>query len=287
MVVAVPTPATAPAGMPPRTGAWVVVPTYNEFATLPTLVARILNGLPDALAADLRILVVDDNSPDGTGALADQLAATEERLVVLHRTAKTGLGDAYAAGFHVALGAGARQIIQMDADGSHDPGAIPALLAALDVDADLAVGSRYVAGGSTPDWPLRRRILSRGGCAYARLVLGLEIHDLTGGFKAWRRDALEAALAEPLTVQGYGFQIELTHRAVRGGARVKEIPIAFRDRTQGKSKMGPAIVREAIVRVPQLRRVARTAAARTVDGGRGTHAPAPSPPPVPGPAGVR
>ncbi|WP_324338961.1 glycosyltransferase [Baekduia sp.] len=279
--------ATAPAGMPPRTGAWVVVPTYNERATLPALVARLLNALPAAPAADLRILVVDDNSPDGTGALADELAAADERLAVLHRTAKTGLGDAYAAGFAVALDAGARRIIQMDADGSHDPAAIPALLAALDAGADLAVGSRYVAGGATPDWPLRRRILSRGGCAYARLVLGLEIRDLTGGFKAWRPDTLEAALAEPLTVQGYGFQIELTERAVRGGARVTEVPIAFRDRTQGESKMGAAIVREAIVRVPQLRLAARTAGTRTADGGRGTNAPALSPSPVNRSAGAR
>jgi dolichol-phosphate mannosyltransferase len=234
-------------------GLWIVVPTYNEIESLP----RLLDGVADVLDArglEHRLLVVDDGSPDGTGQLADRHAARDPRIAVLHRQAKTGLGDAYAAGFAAALAGGAQRIVQMDADGSHDPGAIAALLAATDADgADLALGSRYVAGGSTPDWSLRRRVLSRGGSAYARALLGLAVRDLTGGFKCWRREALATVLREPLALQGYGFQIELTHRALRAGFTVAEVPIAFRDRCAGESKLGAATIREALLGVPALR----------------------------------
>jgi dolichol-phosphate mannosyltransferase len=253
VVTVVPAQATAQAGTTPTRGLWIVVPTYNERATLPALVSGLRGRLTPLLGNDFQVLIVDDASPDGTGAVADELAWTDDRIAVHHRSAKTGLGTASSAGFAAALDAGAELVLQMDADGSHNPAVVPALMAALDADnADLAIGSRYVAGGETPDWSRRRRLLSRGGCAYARLLLGLEVRDLTGGFKLWRADTLRAALAAPLTVQGYGFQIELTHRAVRGGARVTEVPIIFRDRAGGESKMGAAMVREAIVHVPRL-----------------------------------
>jgi dolichol-phosphate mannosyltransferase len=256
MVVAVPAKATAPARRPACTGLWVVVPTYNESANLGGLLTALRTAVPDA-----QVLVVDDASPDGTGELAAHRARSDEHLHVLHREGKTGLGQAYAAGFRAVLAAGATRVVQMDADGSHDPAAIPELLAAMDThQADLVIGSRYVPGGSTPDWPLARRLLSRGGCAYARTILGLAVDDLTGGYKLWRRATLEAVLAAPLTVQGYGFQVELTYRALRTGARAVEVPICFRDRTAGESKMGMGMVREAVVRVPQLRRAQRVSA---------------------------
>jgi dolichol-phosphate mannosyltransferase len=265
MVVAAPARATVAVGMEPRAAAatWVVVPTFNERATLPALIIRLAAALSLLAPGELRILVVDDDSPDGTGAVADGLAAADERVRVLHRARRSGLGDAYAAGFAYALAEGAATIVQMDADGSHDAADVPRLLAELGSGrADLVIGSRYVPGGATPDWPLRRRLLSRGGCAYARRVLGHDVRDLTGGFKAWSAATLAAALAEPLTVQGYGFQIELTDRAARRGARIVELPITFRDRTEGESKMGAAIVREAIVRVPRLRLERRRAGHR-------------------------
>ncbi|HEX5924818.1 MAG TPA: polyprenol monophosphomannose synthase [Baekduia sp.] len=256
-MLAAPSRATVRQPLRSPAGLWIVVPTYNEIESLP----RLLDGVADVLdasALEHRLLVVDDGSPDGTGRLADRRAARDPRIAVLHRQAKTGLGDAYAAGFAAALAGGARRIVQMDADGSHDPGAIAALLAATDAGgADLALGSRYVAGGSTPDWSLRRRVLSRGGSAYARALLGLAVRDLTGGFKCWRREALATVLREPLALQGYGFQIELTHRAVRAGFIVAEVPIAFRDRRAGESKLGAATIREALLGVPALRSTPR------------------------------
>jgi dolichol-phosphate mannosyltransferase len=257
-MLAVPTRATVRQPLRSPAGLWIVVPTYNEIESLPRLLDAVADVL-DARALEHRLLVVDDGSPDGTGALADRRAARDRRIAVLHRRAKTGLGDAYAAGFAAALAGGAQRIVQMDADGSHDPGAIPALLAATDPGgADLALGSRYVAGGSTPDWSLRRRVLSRGGSAYARALLGLTLRDLTGGFKCWRREALATVLREPLALQGYGFQIELTHRAVRAGFAVAEVPIAFCDRRAGESKLGAATIGEALLGVPALRSAPRT-----------------------------
>jgi dolichol-phosphate mannosyltransferase len=263
MMLAVRSRATVRRPLRSHAGLWIVVPTYNEVESLPRLLAAVAVAAPEA-GLDHRLLVVDDGSPDGTGRLADAHAARDPRIAVLHRRAKTGLGDAYAAGFAAALAGGARRIVQMDADGSHDPAAIAALVAATGAGgAGLALGSRYVAGGSTPDWSLRRRALSRGGSAYARTLLGLDIRDLTGGFKCWRRETLAAVLREPLTLQGYGFQIELTHRAVRAGFRVAEVPITFRDRRAGESKLGAATIREALLGVPGLRSHGRTATPTT------------------------
>ena len=256
-MLAAPSRATVRQPLRSPAGLWIVVPTYNEIESLPRLLDDVAEVL-DARGLEHRLLVVDDGSPDGTGQLADRRATRDPRIAVLHRQAKTGLGDAYAAGFAAALAGGAQRIVQMDADGSHDPGAIAALLAATDAGGvDLALGSRYVTGGSTPDWSLRRRVLSRGGSAYARALLGLAVRDLTGGFKCWRREALATVLREPLALQGYGFQIELTHRAVRAGFTVAEVPIAFRDRRAGESKLGAATIREALLGVPALRATPR------------------------------
>jgi dolichol-phosphate mannosyltransferase len=235
-------------------GPWVVVPTYNEVDNLPVLVGRLLAVLAGRPGAT--ILVVDDNSPDGTGQLAGALAAEDPRIRVLHRQGKEGLGAAYADGFRYALRHGATHVVQMDADLSHDPAAVADLLDAAQ-EADVVIGSRYVPGGSTPDWPTGRRLLSRGGSLYARLVLGLAVRDLTGGFKCWRAPALAAAIADNPTLQGYGFQIELTHRALRAGFRAAEVPICFRDRELGESKMDSRIVVEAMLGVPRLRRTPR------------------------------
>jgi dolichol-phosphate mannosyltransferase len=233
-------------------GPWIVVPTYNEIDNVERVVLGLAKTLDDAIAEDYRILVVDDDSPDGTGARAEELARDLRRLRVLHRSDKQGLGAAYAAGFEAALAGDATHVVQMDADLSHDPCAVPGLIAACE-DADLAIGSRYVRGGSTPNWTLRRRLLSRAGCAYARRWLGLGVRDLTGGFKCWRADALAAVAAEAMVVQGYGFQIEMTYRAARNGCRIAELPICFMDREHGVSKMHGGIVREALVQVPRLR----------------------------------
>lgn len=239
---------------PPATcaGPWVVVPTYNEIDNVERVVLGLARTLEAAIADDYRILVVDDDSPDGTGARVDELARDLDRLCVLHRIDKQGLAAAYAAGFAVALAADATHVVQMDADLSHDPSTVPDLIAACD-DVDLAIGSRYVRDGSTPNWTLGRRLLSRAGCAYARRWLGLGVRDLTGGFKCWRADALVAIAAESLVVKGYGFQIEMTYRAARNGCRIKELPICFMDREHGVSKMDGAIIREALVQVPRLR----------------------------------
>ena len=227
---------------------WLVLPTYNEAENLEPLVLAARPQLPSGS----RILVVDDGSPDGTGVIADRLAAEGDDVDVLHRPDKQGLGPAYVAGFRHALTGGARLVVQMDADFSHDPADIPALLAAA-AEADLVLGSRYVDGGSVADWGPLRRTISRGGSAYARGVLGVEIRDLTGGFKAIRREVLEAIDLGSISSLGYAFQVEITYRAVRAGFRVVEVPITFRDRRVGESKMSGGIVVEAALGVPRMR----------------------------------
>lgn len=207
-------------------------------------------GAPDGF----RILVVDDGSPDGTGRIADELAAEHDWMQVLHRTEKNGIGPAYLAGFRHALDAGAGYVMEMDSDFSHDPADLARLLqAARDGGADLALGSRYVPGGGVVDWGLLRRFISEGGSTYARLVLGLRVRDLTGGFKCFRREVLEAIHFDSVRSQGYAFQVELTYRAVQAGFRVVEVPIVFRDRQEGTSKMSWRIAAEAMWLVPLLR----------------------------------
>ncbi|HEX6667035.1 MAG TPA: polyprenol monophosphomannose synthase [Solirubrobacterales bacterium] len=228
--------------------AWLVLPTYNEAENLEAMVAAARANLPDSA----RVLVVDDRSPDGTGEIADRIAAADAAVEVLHRPGKQGLGPAYVAGFHRALKRGAGLILQMDADFSHDPADLPRLLEASE-RADLAIGSRYTAGGGVGDWNAVRRGVSRFGSAYSRFVLGLGVRDLTGGFKCWHREVLEAIDLGTIDAKGYAFQVELTYRAVRKGFSVAEIPIIFSDRRAGKSKMNAPIVAEAIWRVPLLR----------------------------------
>jgi dolichol-phosphate mannosyltransferase len=228
--------------------AWLVLPTYNEADNLEPLVAAALANLP----ADARVLVVDDNSPDGTGKIADRLAAADERVEVLHRPRKEGLGPAYLAGFRKALDAGAAFVLEMDSDFSHDPADLPRLLAAA-ADADLAIGSRYVGGGEVENWTPLRKAISRGGSIYARTVLGLRVQDLTGGFKCFRRQVLEAIPLETVSSRGYAFQVEMTYLAVKAGFKVVEVPICFRERRAGASKMSGRIVAEAAWKVPLLR----------------------------------
>jgi len=223
----------------------VVLPTYNERENIPQIVPAILAASPA-----LDVLVVDDNSPDGTGTLADELAAQNPRARVLHRERKEGLGRAYLAGFAQALAAGYGRILEMDADFSHDPARLPVLLA---TDADLVLGSRYVPGGNTANWGRGRRLLSRGGSLYARTILGVPIRDLTGGFKCFRRRVLEALDLGSVRSSGYAFQIELTYRAIRRGFKVVEVPITFVDRRVGKSKMSRRIVAEALWMVWKIR----------------------------------
>jgi dolichol-phosphate mannosyltransferase len=227
---------------------WLVLPTYNEAENLESMVAAVREHLP----AGSRVLVVDDSSPDGTGEIADRLAADDADLEVLHRPLKEGLGRAYVEGFGRALAGGADLIAQMDADFSHDPADLPRLLTAT-ADADLALGSRYVPGGGVEDWGPIRRLISRGGSFYARTILGLRVRDLTGGFKVFRRSLLERLDLETISAQGYTFQVETTYRAIRAGARVVEVPIVFRDRQLGRSKMSSRIVAEAVWRVPAMR----------------------------------
>ena len=225
--------------------ALVVLPTYNEAGNLERLVREVLEHQVD-------VLVVDDNSPDGTGAIADGLARELDAVEVLHRPRKAGLGRAYVAAFEHALESGAELVIEMDADFSHDPADLPRLVAAAD-DADLVLGSRYVEGGGVVDWGLLRRMLSRGGSVYARAVLGVPVRDLTGGFRCFRREVLERIAPADVDANGYAFQIEVTYRAIRAGFRVVEIPIVFRDRALGRSKMTPGIAFEAVWRVLALR----------------------------------
>jgi dolichol-phosphate mannosyltransferase len=238
---------------PPNGPMWVILPTYNEAENLEMAVGAIVLALVEAAPAGHRVLIVDDASPDGTGALADALAQAHPGVVeVLHRPAKRGLGRAYLAGFARALEGGAALVVEMDADLSHDPADLPRLAAAAR-GADLVLGSRYVPGGQVLDWGPLRRAVSRGGCWYAQAMLGLDVRDLTGGFKCFRREVLEAIDLPSVRSQGYGFQVELTYRAVQSGFDVREIPIVFRDRRAGESKMSWRIALEAVWRVPQIR----------------------------------
>jgi dolichol-phosphate mannosyltransferase len=226
----------------------VVLPTYNEAENVEAFVAAVREKLP----ASARVLIVDDSSPDGTGELADRLAADDEGVEVLHRPRKEGLGPAYIAGFRRALADGAGLVLEMDSDFSHDPAYLPRLLEASE-RADLVIGSRYVPGGGVGDWGPLRRAISRGGSTYARLVLGVGVRDLTGGFKCFRREVLEALDLDAVSARGYAFQVELTYLTIQRGFRVVEVPIFFRDRRAGTSKMDRAIVAEAVWRVPALR----------------------------------
>jgi dolichol-phosphate mannosyltransferase len=224
----------------------VCLPTYNERENL----ERMLRALGDK---SVRVLVIDDNSPDGTGELADRLAKELDYVDVLHRESKEGLGPAYLAGFRHALASDAELVLEMDCDFSHDPNYVPHLIAAVECGADLALGSRYVPGGGVRNWGLLRRLISAGGSAYARIILGVKIRDLTGGFKCYRRAVLEAIDLDAVESKGYAFQIETTYRALRAGFKVVEVPITFADREVGGSKMSKAIVAEAIWKVPGLR----------------------------------
>jgi len=232
-------------------GAWLVLPTYNEAENVEAIVRAALPHLAST-GIDHRVLVVDDGSPDGTGDLADRLAAEIEAVHVLHRPRKEGIGPAYLAGFAHAMANGADLLLEMDADFSHDPADLPRLIEAAD-RADLVLGSRYVPGGGVTDWGLGRRLISRGGSLYARILLGVPIHDLTGGFKCFRREVLERLDLKSVGTDGYGFQIEMTYRAIRAGFRVEEVPIVFRDRRVGASKMSARIALEAFLKVPMLR----------------------------------
>jgi dolichol-phosphate mannosyltransferase len=227
---------------------WLVIPTYNEAATLAELASAALAELPEPH----RLLIVDDASPDGTGAIADRLAEANPDVEVLHRPRKEGIGPAYITGFKRALESGADVVVQMDADFSHDPADLPRLLEALR-GADLALGSRYVDGGGVTDWGALRRAISRAGGSYARLLLGVPVNDLTGGFKAFRREVLESIDLDSVDAIGYAFQVETTYRAIQAGFRVVEVPITFRDRRIGHSKMSGGIVLEAAWRVPAMR----------------------------------
>jgi dolichol-phosphate mannosyltransferase len=233
------------------------MPTYNEAANIDGIVRATLSELDRVAPGRHTLLIVDDSSPDGTGELADELSRELSAVQVLHRTTKTGLGHAYLAGFARALEGGADMVIEMDADFSHDPRYLGDLLSAAR-DADLVLGSRYVAGGGVENWGLLRKIISRGGGIYARLVLGVDVHDLTGGFKCIRREVLQQIDLASIRAEGYVFQIEVTYRALRAGFRVVEIPIVFRDRTRGASKMSTRIALEAMWAVPTLRREAWT-----------------------------
>jgi dolichol-phosphate mannosyltransferase len=231
--------------------ATVCLPTYNERENLEKMVRALGTH-------DVRVLVVDDNSPDGTGEIADRLAAELDYVSVLHREQKEGLGPAYLAAFRHLLGTETELVLEMDCDFSHDPADVPRLIAACDAGADIALGSRYVAGGGTRNWGLVRRIISWGGSFYARLLLGLSLHDLTGGFKCFRRAVLETLDLDAIDSKGYAFQIETTYRAIRRGFRVVEVPIVFVDRVEGASKMSRTIFLEAVVKVPRLRLAALT-----------------------------
>lgn len=232
-------------------GATICLPTYNERENLEAMI-RALAPL------GVNVLVIDDNSPDGTGEIADRLVEELDFVSVLHRDAKEGLGPAYLAGFHRALADGAEYILEMDCDFSHKPADVPRLLAACEHGADLALGSRYVPGGGTENWGLLRRMISVGGSVYARVLLGMPFHDLTGGFKCYRRAVLERIDLDAITSKGYAFQIEGTYRTVRAGFTVVEVPITFADRTAGTSKMSRTIFLEAVKKVPALRLAALT-----------------------------
>jgi dolichol-phosphate mannosyltransferase len=232
-------------------GTWLVLPTYNEAENIERMVDAALPQL--ALTGEHKILVVDDNSPDGTGRIADGLAAAHDAVEVLHRTAKEGLGRAYVAGFHRALAGGAERVMEMDADFSHDPADIPRLVHEAKNGADLVLGSRYIRGGGVENWGLVRRAVSRGGCLYAQVVLRVPVRDLTGGYKCFNRRVLEAIGIAQMHADGYGFQIELTYRALKAGFHVREVPIVFHERRAGASKMSTRIAVEAVWKVPALK----------------------------------
>ncbi len=234
-----------PGGMPPSL---IVVPTYNEHDNVRDIAARFLAALPGT-----ELLFVDDNSPDGTGVLLDELAAVEPRIHVMHRAGKLGLGTAYVEGFGWGLARGYAYLFEMDADGSHDPRYLPQMLALAEDGADLVVGSRYVPGGGTENWGLGRQLISRGGGLYARTILGVDVRDVTAGFVCWRRAALEAIDLSTITSNGYSFQIEMKYRALSKGLRLVETPIVFVDRRVGQSKMSRTIFAEALLKVWALR----------------------------------
>jgi dolichol-phosphate mannosyltransferase len=233
--------------------AWLILPTYNEAENIEAITLAAAEVLAGAPCEGFRVLVVDDGSPDGTGEIVERLAAAQPWLQILHRSTKEGIGPAYLAGFRYALEHGAEFVLEMDSDFSHDPADLARLLQAIAGGADLALGSRYVPGGGVSDWGLLRRLISEGGSTYARLVLGLALRDLTGGFKCFRREVLQTIHFDSVRSQGYAFQVELTYRAVRAGFHVVEVPIVFRDRQRGQSKMSWRIAAEAMWLVPQLR----------------------------------
>ncbi len=232
-------------------GVWLVLPTYNEAENVEAFVGAVLEQL-GTTGKPHRVLIVDDSSPDGTGEIADRLAARQEAVEVLHRPLKEGLGPAYLAGFDRALAGGAELVMEMDSDFSHDPADVPRLVAAA-ADTDLVLGSRYVEDGGVTDWGRFRLALSRGGSAYARVLLGMEVRDLTGGFKCFRREVLEGIALDQIGSNGYGFQIELSYRAHVAGFRIREVPIVFKEREVGQSKMTARIALEAVWKVPALR----------------------------------
>lgn len=233
---------------------WLILPTYNEAENIEAIVSASAETLAAASPAGFRILIVDDGSPDGTGQIGDRLAAERSEVEVLHRSSREGLGPAYLAGFEYALSSGAGFVMEMDSDFSHSPADLARLLSAVrDGGADLALGSRYVPGGGIENWSASRRVISRGGSLYARLILGLPVNDLTGGFKCFRAEVLEAIDLPSVTARGYAFQIELTYRAIGRGFKVVEVPIVFRDRVAGTSKMSWQITAEAAWLVPAMR----------------------------------
>ncbi|HIW69746.1 MAG TPA: polyprenol monophosphomannose synthase [Candidatus Dietzia merdigallinarum] len=237
---------STPGSGAPSARTLVIIPTYDERDNLPTVVERLL-----AAAPDVSVLIADDNSPDGTGEVADTLAADDPRgrISVLHRQGKQGLGAAYIAGFRWGLERGYTVLVEMDADGSHPPERLPAMLAAVDEGADLAIGSRYVPGGSVVNWPWQRHVISRGGNVYSRIMLGVGIKDITAGYRAYRADAIAALDLDSIESKGYCFQIDMTWRLLNTGRTVVEVPITFTERTVGHSKMSESIFREAAVNV--------------------------------------
>lgn len=249
------------------TSVLVIIPTYNESENLEEIIARVHSSTPEA-----HVLVADDASPDGTGKIADALAESDPRVHVLHRPGKAGLGAAYGAAFDWGLARGYEVLVEMDADGSHAPEQLPRLLAALD-STDVVLGSRWVPGGAVVNWPRRREILSRGGNLYARLALGIDVRDATGGYRAYRREVLEHIDYAAVSGEGYCFQVDLAWRVLRAGYRITEVPITFAERERGESKMSGAIVREAFVRVTQWGVRHRAGQARSVLTGRKEHRP--------------